>query len=77
MFSAVLEEGPGMGRMKLINAFGRWVRSLRRSKPKGMVVVLHVVVAVGRVRVIDRIKDHARCGNQGTRVLGVAIRKHC
>jgi hypothetical protein len=42
MFSAVEEEGPGIVRMKLISAFGRCVRSLRRSKPRGMVDDVYV-----------------------------------
>lgn len=37
MASAVEEVGPGSVRMKLMWAFGRCVRSLRRSKPRGMV----------------------------------------
>jgi hypothetical protein len=34
--SAVDAEGPGSGRMKLIRALGRWVRSLRRVIPRGI-----------------------------------------
>jgi hypothetical protein len=35
--SATVEEEPGSVRMKLMCAFGRCVRSFRRSKPRGMV----------------------------------------
>jgi len=39
MAEAVEEVVPGSVRMKFMCALGRWVRSFRRSKPRGMVGV--------------------------------------
>jgi hypothetical protein len=52
----VLEVEPGSGLIKFMRALGRWVRSFRRSKPKGM---------AGEGRVGSRDEVGKGCGAKG------------
>ena len=52
----MLEVEPGSGLIKFMRALGRWVRSFRRSKPKGM---------AGEGRVGSRDEVGKGCGAKG------------
>ena len=57
MAKAIEEVVPGSVRMKFMCALGRWVRSFRRSKPRGIVGVGVGVGACGwQVGVCDDVE---------------------
>ena len=52
----MLEVEPGSGLIKFMRALGRWVRSFRRSKPRGI---------AGEGRVGSRDEVGKSCGGKG------------